>query len=1342
MDPADQQFTEKQSDSFSENSIEQPGSIKAPTDKNDQTVAFGSVSGGIGVSTTAINVVATMATSGMESILADLSVGSTRASGYFGLPTGTHFIKNYFTGKLNSLKSALRKTPVQNLTLIESGLDYFNFADKRLRFKKNLIKKLGRLGSDRLVIDLGALTNNVKLDYFLMSDVSVLVIKPEKGSLKTLKRLIIALAARAVDTEFHRWRFISKAARKAADNFYGNEGTLLETLRKPVEKKPELLDKFDKLFEAPFVHLIINRATSMDDVRFGVEVKELLEQSLGMKIGYLGFVPDDEYIKEAADKNYPVTHLDPTAPLTQVYKKITANIVGATDIEYDVKAIDAINQLLERQTKKISDSLDHEIAKVRSEKLDDLEREILIIRRQRIVEIDSELAAFKLTKEAELDGELNNAFEAANAKLTAELETKKREELDKILDKTSQLEAERNKELRTLKNKRLENLQSEVDRIKDSRLDNFERQFRKTRESQFEQLAIEIEKAKEAASVELARYKEEKYLELNKSLKALEDKRIAQFHATALKDVDKVRRAIWQDLEDDKQNRISEIDKELATLKLLEMELLNEETEEYRARIKAKADKEAKETSRSLIESAHHDVMRISGAFDDEFYPQVERMRESVQHEIALERERLMSAMRDEIEAKRENRLKELVDYVNEQRTQRLNELDMEITEARERALLKETYQLREESAIRRKRINEALNDFRARSKRRVEFERDTILFKLEKAANDYKLQKEKEINRETKAQYKKMAERMEQRASEQEAVWTEIIERDKQALKALKAEELEKEIDDVRQQKLKKLTEEMNQRKVELTNYQNNQLAQMKESAIRNIENEAALLKSTKENELDREIASNRTKLVGEMNQLIKNEKDNMLAKLAEKAALSEKSNRIRMLKRIDTERKELLDNMKAETRRKYMRREIELDNEIEEKREAEYKKLKQKIAQLKNQSAEKLAQWEEEEKKRRITLMNARLSDQESAKLTMIEQQLEADSKTASGAMRDKLYAEKQESIRQVDEEFKRLKSGMMNSIENDVALEKEKLLTEAKVDVAREMESKARAMAAQLDQDMIHRRSELAKKLDAEMAESRRRITEEVAEEKAAQQAVFEEEYKNAQARMNEALTKRRNKLWEKQKEWVQYEVEQLRAELNEDLNKEIQLESNIKRAGLESKANKEIEQILKKAESEANIKKRETELAFWSELERSRDDEMRKIRAEMDAELRRRRDELNETIKAEHKKRIDKLDTELLNEKNSRFEMMMQELEVEKQKKLDLTNIEIKTEEYKRRQELIAEIMTKRTEMETALHEEKQRYIQKLKEELLQTPSLNQSALEAELNRISKTTWRLN
>ena len=160
-------------------------------------ISFVSQKGGVGKTTSAVNLAATFAIGGYKVLLIDLDPqGSVRYS--MGVKKGaTYGTKEIFLKPDIPLAKLFQTTELENMTFIFSNIerikdekDVIKAADSYDLLEKRLIDECSEF--DFIVIDAPASTNNLAINSIICADLILLPLQCENLAVKSLKRFLIA----------------------------------------------------------------------------------------------------------------------------------------------------------------------------------------------------------------------------------------------------------------------------------------------------------------------------------------------------------------------------------------------------------------------------------------------------------------------------------------------------------------------------------------------------------------------------------------------------------------------------------------------------------------------------------------------------------------------------------------------------------------------------------------------------------------------------------------------------------------------------------------------------------------------------------------------------------------------------------------------------------------------------------------------------------------------------------------------------------------------------------------------------------------------------------------------
>src|SRR5512136_1133889 len=162
-----------------------------------QIWSVGGGKGGIGKSLIAASVGWQLARMGRRVILVDADLGGANLHTCLGLPSPERTLADFIQRRVSSIEEVVSDTTAPGLRLISGAAELLSAANIRHLQKVRVMNQVRALDVDVVLIDLGAGTTYNILDFFLLSDVSILAVVPEPTSIENGYRFIkIALYRR------------------------------------------------------------------------------------------------------------------------------------------------------------------------------------------------------------------------------------------------------------------------------------------------------------------------------------------------------------------------------------------------------------------------------------------------------------------------------------------------------------------------------------------------------------------------------------------------------------------------------------------------------------------------------------------------------------------------------------------------------------------------------------------------------------------------------------------------------------------------------------------------------------------------------------------------------------------------------------------------------------------------------------------------------------------------------------------------------------------------------------------------------------------------------------------
>lgn len=240
-----------------------------------------------------------LAKMGHRTLAIDLDLGGANLHTWLGQDPVGQNLTSFLNRSVDSLESLARPTSEENLKLIQGPRQHLAASNLKYLQKVRIHKHLKELPFDWIILDLGAGTDYNVLDFFLLSDHSVVVCSPEPTSIENVYRFLrasffrklVEASRNKVFVEFVRERQMGKAGEKSQ-----NPRQLLKDLKTTF---PELYpDVFGALrYFEPM--LVVNQIFNDDDRMLEAKIRIAVQRFLGINIQTLGLVRHDESVLRA-----------------------------------------------------------------------------------------------------------------------------------------------------------------------------------------------------------------------------------------------------------------------------------------------------------------------------------------------------------------------------------------------------------------------------------------------------------------------------------------------------------------------------------------------------------------------------------------------------------------------------------------------------------------------------------------------------------------------------------------------------------------------------------------------------------------------------------------------------------------------------------------------------------------------------------------------------------------------------------------------------------------------------------------------------------------------------------
>jgi flagellar biosynthesis protein FlhG len=300
--------------------------VAAPRTRR-QIWSVGGGKGGIGKSLIAASVGWQLARMGRRVVLVDADLGGANLHTCLGLPPPPRTLADFIQRRASSIEEVVTETPAGGLRLISGAADLHSAANIKHLQKVRVMKQVRALDVDVVLIDLGAGTSYNILDFFLLSDVSILAVVPEPTSIENGYRFIKSALYRrlraAAPTEGIR-RLVESALDPK--NSYGIR-TPLDLLAHVDASDPEVARALRREVAAFQPRFVVNEVRDVADIAIGHQLVAACHRHLGLRASYAGFVHHDDAVWQAVRRRRLFMSDAPTSRPAEEIRQLTRGLV-------------------------------------------------------------------------------------------------------------------------------------------------------------------------------------------------------------------------------------------------------------------------------------------------------------------------------------------------------------------------------------------------------------------------------------------------------------------------------------------------------------------------------------------------------------------------------------------------------------------------------------------------------------------------------------------------------------------------------------------------------------------------------------------------------------------------------------------------------------------------------------------------------------------------------------------------------------------------------------------------------------------------------------------------------
>ncbi len=271
--------------------------------------------GGIGKSALVANLGLALARLDHRVIVVDADLGGSDLHNLLGLENQGPGLGELLTSRDLALAEVIHPVLEPRFRFIPGDAMVVATANPSFQKKRKLLHGLKSLDSDFTLLDLGAGTSITVLDFFLTSPVSLLVMLPERPAVLSAFNFLKNAVFRALRRIFRD----NSATAAALDQFQirsrGPGAMNMAELVEAIDRaRPGQGRRARQAVERWRPKLVLNRVRRVDDFIYARRLQGWAREDLGLMVEVVGFLPEDDVVRESAAQNQPALDRDPRAP--------------------------------------------------------------------------------------------------------------------------------------------------------------------------------------------------------------------------------------------------------------------------------------------------------------------------------------------------------------------------------------------------------------------------------------------------------------------------------------------------------------------------------------------------------------------------------------------------------------------------------------------------------------------------------------------------------------------------------------------------------------------------------------------------------------------------------------------------------------------------------------------------------------------------------------------------------------------------------------------------------------------------------------------------------------------
>ena len=290
--------------------------------------AIGGGKGGTGKSFVCANLGVLLATQGKKVILVDLDLGASNLHTLLGQNNPKIGLHTFLNKSVNDLSQTALPTEIPRLSLISSLRCSLEIGNLFYAQKLKIIRAIGNLPAEFVLLDLGSGTTYNTLDFFLAAQQGLFVLTPEPTSIQNTVQFIKAIYLRKLKHILKQHAFTTITKEIADESDDKTVMAPLDVVDRVMKSDPERAKHLEKALNELTFRLILNQHRSHIDKNFGKKIEKVCNRHFYSQFQFLGNIDYNERVSESIIASKIFVNKYPYTPTSTDLKNLANRILA------------------------------------------------------------------------------------------------------------------------------------------------------------------------------------------------------------------------------------------------------------------------------------------------------------------------------------------------------------------------------------------------------------------------------------------------------------------------------------------------------------------------------------------------------------------------------------------------------------------------------------------------------------------------------------------------------------------------------------------------------------------------------------------------------------------------------------------------------------------------------------------------------------------------------------------------------------------------------------------------------------------------------------------------------